>query len=352
MESSKTKLKLFDGFLIKPLGEVNLQVIHGGQTKVLNFEVVSGSNKPILSAATCQKLGFSSWDHKFNPRCETSFLNSPEYLARLSRRIQRIGTHWYQRLCSRHLSNTSAAHLQTYTCSPQEVSESKAGGSRKKRHHRKRNSPNEWISSMVVVAKPKKISICLDHQELNKVIQRPKYQMPTLEKLLPKLCKAKIFSTRDTKDGFYQISVSEASSKLTMFRTPFGRYRYLGMPFGESLAPEECESTLQEKLADLERAEVIRDDIIVIAFGETQQQAVVNHDESLLKLSERARKVNLRLNSRKMELREPEMKFMGQVTSNIKEGLKPDPAKAVEDMPQPSCKQEVLSLLGFVNYLP
>jgi len=45
------------------------------------------------------------------------------------------------------------------------------------------------------------------------------------------------------------------------------------------------------------------------------------------------------------------MKFMGYVIS--KQGLKPDPAKVktVEDMPQYSCKQEVLSLLTFVNYL-
>ena len=115
--------------------------------------------------------------------------------------------------------------------------------------------------------------------------------------------------------------------------------------------PEEFQSNLQEKLADLEGVEVIRDDIIVMGFGETQEQAVLNHDENLIKLLERARKVNLRLNSLKMELRKPEVKFMGHVIS--KEGLKPDPAKvkAVEDMPQPSCKQEVLSLLGFINYL-
>ena len=36
-----------------------------------------------------------------------------------------------------------------------------------------------------------------------------------------------------------------------------------------------------------------------------------------------------------------------------KDGLKPDPNKfkAVNDMPKLTCKQEVLSLLGFVNYL-
>ena len=149
--------------------------------------------------------------------------------------------------------------------------------------------------------------------------------MPTLEELLPKLCKAKIFSTLDAKDGFYHINLDEASSKLTTFWTPFGRYRYVWMPFGTSLAPEEFESTLQEKLADLEGVEVIRDDIIVMGFGETQEQAVRNHNENLLKLLEGACKVNLHLNSRKMELREPEVKFMGHIIS--KEGLKPDPAR-------------------------
>ena len=103
----------------------------------------------------------------------------------------------------------------------------------------KETAPTEWISNVVLVAKPGKIRICLDPQELNKVIQRPKYEMPTLEELLPKLYKAKIFSTLDAKDGFYQISLDQANSKLTTFWTPFGRYRYLRMPFGVSLAPEE-----------------------------------------------------------------------------------------------------------------
>ena len=95
---------------------------------------------------------------------------------------------------------------------------------------------------MIMVAKPGKIPIHLDHHELNKVIQHPKYQMPTLEELLPKLCKAKIFSLLDATHGFYQISVDEASSKLITFWMPFGRYCNLLMPFGISLASEEFES--------------------------------------------------------------------------------------------------------------
>lgn len=36
-----------------------------------------------------------------------------------------------------------------------------------------------------------------------------------------------------------------------------------------------------------------------------------------------------------------------------KDGLKPDPdkAKAVKDIPKPTCKKDTLSLLGFINYL-
>ena len=78
----------------------------------------------------------------------------------------------------------------------------------------KETAPREWISNMVVVAKPGQIRICLDPQELNKAIQRPKYQMPTFKELLLKLCEAKIFSTLDAKDGFYQTSEKQNQQQI------------------------------------------------------------------------------------------------------------------------------------------
>ena len=116
---------------------------------------------------------------------------------------------------------------------------------------KKAEEPSEWISNMVLVARPNKIRIFLDHKDLNKAVQRPKFQMPTLEELLPELSKARIFSSFDAKDGFYQDSLDEESSKLTTFWTPLGRYRYLRMPFGKSLAPKVFESTLREPLVGL-----------------------------------------------------------------------------------------------------
>ena len=123
------------------------------------------------------------------------------------------------------------------------------------------------------------------------------------------------------------------------------------MPFGISVAPEEFECKLQEKLSDLEGTHVLRDDILVVGYGDTIEEAEKNHDENLRKVLNRARQVNLKLNSKKMSLKKTEVKFTGHVIS--RDGLKPDPdkVKAVKDMPKPTCKQETLSLLGFINYL-
>ena len=44
---------------------------------------------------------------------------------------------------------------------------------------KKADEPSEWISNMVVVAKPSKIRICLDSKDLNKAVHHPKFQMPT-----------------------------------------------------------------------------------------------------------------------------------------------------------------------------
>ena len=211
--------------------------------------------------------------------------------------------------------------------------------------------PTDWISSMVVVATPNKIRICLDPKDLNKAVIRPKYQMPTLDELLPKLSNAKVFSTLDAKDGFYQVGLDESSSLKTTFWTPFGRYKYLRLPFGINLAPEEFECKLHEKLDSLPGVEVIRDDILVMGYGENDEEANRNHDENLIRLLEQARKANLRLNSSKLNLKKSEVRFMGHLIT--KDGLQPDPekVKAVQEMPRPTSKEELLSLLGFVNYL-
>ena len=60
----------------------------------------------------------------------------------------------------------------------------------------------------------------------------------------------------------------------------------------------------------MEGVDVIRYHIFVMGFAATGEQEVSNHDKNLIKLLERVRKVNLNLNSSKMELKKPEVKSM------------------------------------------
>jgi len=351
---SNAQLKLFDGTLMQPVGETTLTAERRGERVDLRFQVVESSNKPLLSAETCEKLGLLKVD--LDPEesihvLKSCYLTRDQILGDYKDVFEGLG----------HIGDTTIVtdpSVKPVQHSPRRVPvalrdkvKAKLDDLEEKGIVEKVTTPTDWISSMVVVTSPTKIRICLDPKDLNKAVIRPKYQMPTLDELLPKLSKAKVFSTLDAKDGFYQVGLDENSSLKTTFWTPFGRYKYLRLPFGINLAPEEFECKLHEKLDGLPGVEVIRDDILVMGFGETEDEANRNHDENLLRLLEQARKANLRLNSSKINLRKSEVRFMGHLIT--KEGLQPDPekVKAVKEMPKPTSKKELMSLLGFVNYL-
>ena len=57
LRSSKVKLKLFDGSLMKPCGVATLKIQRDNTIQELDFQIVETVNKPLLSAETCVKLG-------------------------------------------------------------------------------------------------------------------------------------------------------------------------------------------------------------------------------------------------------------------------------------------------------
>ena len=78
----------------------------------------------------------------------------------------------------------------------------------------------------------------------------------------------------------------ESSFKCT-FNTPFGRFRYLRLPFGISSAPEVYHKIVHQLFEGLPGVDKSVDDVIV--WGNTTE----DHDETLQKVLEVARKNNL-----------------------------------------------------------
>ena len=145
--------------------------------------------------------------------------------------------------------------------------------------------------------------------------------------------------------------VDDVSSYLTTFWTPFGRYRYLRMPFGISSAPEEFQRRMHSVLQGLPGVAVIVDDILVYGAGTTEEESQKDHDKNLQQLLQRARDKNLKFNKRKLRLCLSEVTYMGHRLT--KEGLSPDPTKvkAILNMPTPDSKRAVERFLGCLQYL-
>lgn len=164
--------------------------------------------------------------------------------------------------------------------------------------------PTEWVSSMVAVPKSDgRMRICLDPKELNEAIQREHYQLPTIEEVATRLHGAKLFSVLNARNGFWHIKLEEESSYLTTFNTPFGRYRWRRIPFGISSAPEVFQRRMCEVVEGLKGVEEVADDLVVVGFGDTKDEAARDHDQNLEATLQRCVERNLRLNDRKLRLR-------------------------------------------------
>ena len=119
----------------------------------------------------------------------------------------------------------------------------------------------EWVNPMLATQKPNgDVRICLDPVDLNKEVKRQHYPVSTAQELFAHIGKANYFSTLDATSGFLQIPLTEESSYMTTFATPFRRYRFLRLPFGISSATEVYQQTMEQFFGDLEGVEIYFDD--------------------------------------------------------------------------------------------
>ena len=128
--------------------------------------------------------------------------------------------------------------------------------------------PTDWVNSMVCTQKSDgTLRVCLDPKDLNKAIKRCHHKTPTLEELTHKLAGATVFSKLDAKNGYWSVELDHESSLLTTFNTPFGRYRYLRMPFGLVMSQDVFQRKMDQILEECSGTMSIADDVAV--FGKT-----------------------------------------------------------------------------------
>ena len=147
------------------------------------------------------------------------------------------------------------------------------------------------------------------------------------------------------KDAYWHVKLSDSSSYLTTFHTPWGRKRFLRMPFGLSSASEVMQKRNEEIFGDIPGVHVIADDLIIAAPSEQE------HDATFKAVLNRARQKGVRYNKSKIQFKVDTVQYMGNLVTH--EGLKPDDKKleAILNMPQPTDVPSLQRLLGMTKFL-
>ena len=200
---------------------------------------------------------------------------------------------------------------------------------------------------MVVVKKKTKNAgrICIDPSNLNKAIKREHFPMNSIDDIVTRLHGSKYFSTLDANMGFFQIKLSEKSSYLTTFNSPFGRHRYLRMPMGAKCSSEVFQIAMMTAFVGTEGVEIFVEDILV--HGSTMSI----HNQRVKQVLDRCREINLKMNRSKCRIGVSEVNYVGHTITG--DGLKPteEHVKAIVDMKAPENINELEAVLGMIAYV-
>lgn len=208
-----------------------------------------------------------------------------------------------------------------------------------------RRSETPYISPLVpIVKRDGSVRVCLDAQSLNKKIDMD-YESPLpTEHLLYQYNKSMFFSTLDLTSSFWQVELSEDSTKYCGFLFDNKVYEFLVMPFGLKTAVAGMSRCINLLFNDYDYVSSYIDDILIASTTEEE------HYIHLRRVFEKLREANLTVNLAKCKFLRKEIPFLGHILTT--EGIKIDNSKMdiIKNYKRPNNVRSLRGFLGVCNY--
>ena len=133
------------------------------------------------------------------------------------------------------------------------------------------SSRSSWSARIIVVPKGDRgKQLVINYRALNKVTRKFTWSMSKVEDIFSKLNGAKYFSTIDLLAGYHHIPLDMSSIPKTAFKSLFGKYEYVKVPFRLAQAPAYFQELFSRILKGFNFTIAYLDDIII--FSRTAEE--------------------------------------------------------------------------------
>jgi hypothetical protein len=210
-----------------------------------------------------------------------------------------------------------------------------------------RPSVSPWGAPVLFVKKKDgTLRLCIDYRQLNKMTIKNKYPLPRINDLFDQVGGAKIFSKLDLRSGYHQVRIKDEDINKTSFRTRYGHYEFVVIPFRLTNAPATFMCLMNNIFSQyLDKFVVVFiDDILV--YSKTEKE----HDEHLRIVLQTLRKHKLYAKFDKCDFYQKEIQYLGHVISSEGIVVDPEKIKAIMEWPVPKDVADIRSFMGITGY--
>ena len=210
-----------------------------------------------------------------------------------------------------------------------------------------RASSSSAASPVLFAKKPGSgLRFCVDYRALNAITVKNQYPLPLIKETLERVCKAKIFSKIDIIAAFNKLRIKEGEEWKTAFRTRYGLYEYLVMPFRLANGFSSFQNYINDVLHGMLNifCTAYINDILIYSNSKKE------HKKHVRRVLTALRKAGLQADINKCKFHVTEVNYLGLVITS--DGIRMDPHKvsAVQQWETPTCVRDVQSFIGFANF--